>query len=181
MKKQNNLIWIDTEMTGLNPETDVLLEVALVVTDDNLVPTSEGFSWVIYQTPDMLARMNDTVRALHTHSGLVAEVQKSTITIEEVERALIDHISVYCDRSEGILCGNSVWQDKLFLKRYMPRVIDYLHYRILDVTAFKVAIGRWYADDPRSIFPKKNAHRALDDIYESIEELRYYRRNFLLP
>lgn len=179
MKRQSNLIWIDAEMTGLNPEIDVLLEVALVVTDDNLIPQDAGVSWVIHQSPEALASMNDVVKALHTTSGLVAEVQKSVTTVADVEQALVDRISGYCGRSEGVLCGNSVWQDKLFLKRFMPRVVDHLHYRILDVTAFKVAIARWYAGDPLSVFPKTNAHRALGDIYESIEELRYYKRNFL--
>lgn len=178
MDKNTNLVWIDLEMTGLVPATDVILEIALIITDGNLTVLHEGPSLVIHQPDGALERMDAWVKKVHTASGLVSDVRSSTCTVERAEQEVLEVIRQYCDEKKGILCGNSVWQDRLFLRTYMPRITDYLHYRLLDVTAFKVALDRWYPDRSERFFAKQDKHRAMIDIKESIAELQYYRSMF---
>lgn len=178
MKTNNRLVWIDLEMTGLDPAKDVILEIATLITDNDLNIIASGPELVIHQPESALAGMSDEVRALHKKSGLVERVKASVVSVREAERQTFEFIKEHCDPDTAPLCGNSVWQDKNFLSAGMPSIVDYLHYRILDVTAIKQVVTRWYADDPKAIFKKADTHRALADIKESIAELAYYRQNY---
>ena len=175
MNKRTNLVWIDLEMTGLIPETDVILEAALIITDGQLNMLHESPYYTIYQPDAVLQAMDTWCMHQHTQSGLIGEVRASTSTVKHIEQVMLNVIQEYCEPKKGILCGNSVWQDRIFLRNYMPRVTDFLHYRLLDVTSFKIALDRWYPDNPALAFEKQDAHRALPDIRESIAELRHYR------
>ena len=173
-----SLVWIDLEMSGLNIETDVILEIATVITDDNLNVIATGPSLVIHQSDNILNNMDTWCTQSHQESGLSNEVKKSIISTQEAENRTIDFIREYCSPNTAILCGNSVWQDRLFLRKYMPRIIDYLHYRLIDVSSIKELISRWYRYDKKKTFIKAESHRALTDIIESIEELKYYKDYF---
>jgi len=175
MNKKTNLVWIDLEMTGLDPDKDVILEIATIITDEDLNIIEEGPCLAIHQSDAVLGVMNPWVREMHQESGLIERVRESKVTLKQAEKQTLDFIKKYCDPGEGRLCGNSVWKDRAFLGKYMPAILDSLHYRLIDVTAVKELVLRWY---PNAEFEKKNSHRALDDIRESIEELRYYRKNF---
>ncbi len=178
MEYQSNLIWIDLEMTGLNPEYDVILEAACVITTDNLEIVAQTPSWVVHQQPELLTGMSDWVFQQHTQSGLLDLVRSSRLSLSEVEQKLLTFIKQYCAPESSPLCGNSVYNDKIFLRRYMPQVNAYLHYRLLDVSTVKELVCRWYPQVTCNEFEKKKAHRALEDLYDSVEELRYYRKNF---
>ena len=180
MNKRTNLVWIDLEMTGLIPETDVILELAMIITDADLAILHEGPELVIHQPNEVLERMGPWCQEQHTASGLVDAVRASTTTMEQAQQQVLELIRTYCAPGRGILCGNSVWQDRHFLRYAMPLVVDYLHYRLLDVTSFKIVIDRWYPVSTDRMFLKKESHRALDDIRESIEELRHYRKHFFV-
>ena len=179
MKQEASLIWLDLEMTGLNSNQDVILEIATIITDDQLTVIEQGPDLVIHQPEIALVKMGDWVKEQHTKSGLIKKVLESSVSIEQAEEQTLQFIKKHCKSNTGLLCGNSVWQDRNFLAKYMPRVIDYLYYRLIDVTAFKETIARWYPDNPHKEYIKKDTHRALDDIKESIEELRHYRTYFL--
>lgn len=168
-------MWIDLEMSGLTPETDVILEAALIITDGQLNVLHEGPHYIIYQPDTVLLGMDAWCTEQHTQSGLISEVRASTYTVNYVEQAMLDVIQEYCEPRKGILCGNSVWQDRIFLRNHMPRITDFLHYRLLDVTSFKIALDRWYPDNSALPFAKQDEHRALPDIKESIAELQHYR------
>lgn len=180
MKKENNLVWIDLEMTGLNPERHVIVEIAVVITDAQLEIIAEGPSLVIHQPEDLLDRMDEWVLTQHTKTGLLAQVRSSTLTIERAEQHILDFLQKYCITGMAPLCGNSIWKDREFLQRYMPNIIDFLNYRMIDVSSFKEIILRWYAQSPYAEFIKKDTHRALEDIKESIAELNYYREHFFV-
>ncbi|MDU0347506.1 oligoribonuclease [Actinomyces sp. MRS3W] len=175
MTTSDPLVWIDCEMTGLNLETDALIEVAVIVTDYELKPLGEGIDVLIKPPAAALEQMGDFVREMHTSSGLLKELEQG-LTMEEATRAVLDHVkSLVPEAGTAQLAGNSVGTDKAFLARDMPELIDYLHYRIVDVSSIKELAKRWY---PRTFFhaPEKHGgHRALADILESIDELRYYR------
>ena len=176
------LVWIDCEMTGLDPTTDVLVEVAVVITDAELTPLDPGIDIVIATDPDKLAGMDDVVREMHTSSGLLDAIGEATTSLADAEQQLLDYIKRFVpDRRKAPLCGNSIATDRSFLSRYMPTLDDHLHYRMVDVSSIKELARRWY---PRVYFnapAKHGGHRALADIVESINELRYYRETLLVP
>ena len=174
------MVWVDLEMTGLEPETCVIVEIATIVTDAELTVIAEGPCLVIHQPEAELARMNDYVRELHTRSGLLERIQQSTVSLEEAEAATHAFLEAHIPRGTTPLCGNSVWKDRAFLERYMPRVVGLLHYRMVDVSTLKELVRRWYPA-PFHSPKKKEVHRALDDIRESIEELRWYRSRVFVP
>lgn len=178
MAKDKKFVWIDLEMTGLNPETDQILEIALVITDNNLNVLHEGTEFVINQSDYMLNTMNPWCIEHHGKSGLTNAVRASQITVEYAQMQILEIIKQHCDKYEGVLAGNTIWQDRAFLARYMPSIINYLHYRLLDVTSVKELISSWYKDDVQMKFKKAESHRALADVYESIAELAHYRNLF---
>lgn len=176
MTTSDPLVWIDCEMTGLDLGADALIEVAVVVTDYELKPLGEGIDVLIKPPAAALEQMNDFVRGMHTSSGLLEELEQG-LTMDEAQTLVLDHVrSLVPTPGTAQLAGNSIGTDKSFLSRDMPELIDYLHYRVVDVSSLKELAKRWY---PRTYYqsPKKNGgHRALADILESIDELRYYRR-----
>ena len=171
------LVWIDMEMTGLDPEADVILEIASLVTDNNLDVIAQGPALVIHQNESALASMDKWNTEHHTASGLVQRVRRSEVSVTEAEAVTLQFVQRYAEQHAAPLCGNSVWQDRRFLKRYMPLLEDWLHYRIVDVSTVKELARRW---KPELVdgFTKKNTHRALDDIRESVAELKHYRERF---
>jgi oligoribonuclease len=176
------LVWIDCEMTGLDPIEDVLVEIAVIVTDAELNPLDDGLDIVIATDPAKLAGMDDVVREMHTSSGLLDAIAAATTTLEQAEDQVLDYVKQYVpERRKAPLCGNTIATDRSFLVRYMPRLDDHLHYRMIDVSTIKELSRRWY---PRAYYnapAKGGGHRALADILESINELRYYRATVLVP
>lgn len=172
------LIWIDLEMTGLNPRSDVILEIAAIITDDDLNFIDDGVSLIIHQSEETLAGMDDWNVKHHTDSGLIDKVRQSQVTLEEAEAVTYDFISSHTRPRESPLCGNSISQDRNFLRRYMPTLEAHFHYRNIDVSTIKELAKRW-APEVKRKFTKANKHRALDDIKESIRELAYYRQQFI--
>lgn len=168
-----NLVWMDLEMSGLDPERDTILEIATLVTDSDLEIVAEGPVIAVHQTDAILEAMDDWNREHHAASGLTARVRASRIDLAEAERVTLDFVREHAEERTSPLCGNSIWQDRRFLARYMPKLESYLHYRIIDVSSIKELARRWY---PSTVPEKKNTHVALDDVRESIEELRAYRR-----
>lgn len=179
-KKLSNLAWIDLEMTGLDPEKDVIVEIASVVTDKDLNIIAQGPSFVIHQPDDKLKQMNDWVTKIHTASGLVQEIKDSKITAKEAEVKTLRFFQEYCFAGVTPLCGNSIWQDRRFLYKYMTELNNYFNYRIVDVSSFKEVIKRWYPDNANIDFKKGDIHRAMPDIRESIAELEHYKKNFFV-
>lgn len=177
MANKPNLLWLDLEMTGLDAERDVILEIAAVATDSNLETMIEGPSLTIHQPEELLEGMNDYVKEMHTKSGLLERVRASDISVLDAELAVIQFAIEQCDK-EVYFAGNSIYQDRTFLKKYMPRLNERGHYRMVDVSTIKVLVKEWYSKDPEIRFKKSKTHRALTDIYESIEELRHYRKHF---
>ncbi len=178
MADDSLLVWMDLEMTGLDPERDRILEIAALVTNGDLQVVAEGPNLVVHQPDEVLAAMDEWNTQHHGDSGLTDRVRASTLSEQEAERAVLDFLSEYCEPRTAPLAGNSVHQDRRFLRRYMPSVEEFLHYRLVDVSTVKELGRRWYPES-YARRPQKNAtHRALDDIRESIEELRYYRKAF---
>jgi oligoribonuclease len=170
----DRMVWVDLEMTGLDPETCAIVEIATLVSDSELNVVAEGPCLVIHQPETVLAGMSQFVRDLHTRSGLLERIHTSTVTLEEATEATFAFVAQHAQKGVSPLCGNSVWKDRAFLEKYMPKVVGYLHYRMVDVSTVKELVRRWYP--PAYLVPKKReVHRALDDIRESIEELRWYR------
>jgi len=176
------LVWIDCEMTGLDPSVEVLVEVAVVVTDSELTILDEGLDLLIKTDPSKLAGMEEVVREMHTTSGLLIALAEATLTVEEAEQQILDYIKQWVpERRKSPLCGNSIATDRSFLVRYMPTLDDHLHYRMIDVSSIKELARRWY---PKAYFnapAKTGGHRALADIVDSITELRYYREAVFVP
>ena len=177
---KGNFVWIDLEMTGLNVETDHILEIATIITDDQLNELDEGPSIVIHQPDSILMNMNSWCLEQHGKTGLINACQDSTYSVEEAERETLNFIQMYCPRNTAILAGSSIWQDRIFLSKYMPSIVEYLFYKQIDVSSVKELINRWYPGDTNANTPKKEAHRALDDIRESIELLRQLRTHFFV-
>ena len=177
-QKNNLLVWIDLEMTGLNYHHDTILEIASIITDTNLNIIAHGPNLIIHQPDEILQRMDPWCIETHSKSGLLAKVQESFISLEEAEQQTLTFIQEHCVKNSAPLCGNTIWFDKLFLKKDMPDIVSYLHYRVVDVTAFKIMLSGWTGKKDVG-FKKKNSHRALDDIEESIAELKFYRENYI--
>ena len=173
------LVWIDMEMSGLVPERDRVLEVAMVVTDSELNTVAEAPVYVIHQSDEVLDAMDSWNRSTHGKSGLVDKVRASTFTEAEVEARLVDFLRPIVPERTAPLCGNTVHQDRRFMARYMPLFDAYLHYRIVDVSTLKELAKRWRPEVLAGV-AKEGKHEALADIHESIEELRHYRRHFLV-
>jgi len=180
MNPVNNLVWIDLEMTGLNPDHDVILEIACIVTNSQLTVIKEGPSLIINQPKKKLDQMNTWSQKQHTLSGLVQKVEHSTISVKQAEKQILNFLRNHCKPGTALLAGNSVWQDRMFMHRYMPTIVDFLYYRLIDVTTIKELINRWYPNNEQVKFSKKDPHRALEDIYESIAELKHYRQYFFI-
>ncbi len=176
MLSENNLVWIDCEMTGLIPEEDTILEIATIVTDSQLNVLAEGPVLAIHQPEEILTNMDEWNTTHHTESGLLDRVRQSTVTLAEAEAQTLAFLKEHTFPRTAPLCGNSIAQDKMFLRLYMPAIIEHLHYRMIDVSSIKELVRRWFPE-PMHAPAKRNAHLALDDIRESIEELQYYRTN----
>ncbi len=174
----NNLIWIDLEMTGLDPDTDVIIEIATVVTDAELNTIAEGPVFAVHQNDAVLAGMDEWNTRQHGGSGLTARVKASTIDSREAERQTIAFLGQYLPANTSPICGNSICQDRRFLYRHMPELERFFHYRNLDVSTLKELVKRW-APNLINGFEKKGSHLALDDIRDSIRELQYYREHFI--
>jgi len=177
-ENSERLVWIDLEMTGLNPDFDRIIEMATVVTDHELNIVAEGPVLAIYQTDETLSTMDAWNQRTHTNSGLVERVRKSKITEEAAERMTHEFLHEHVTEKTSPMCGNTICQDRRFLFRYMPQLESWFHYRNLDVSSLKELASRWRPEVSAG-FRKKAQHRALDDILESIDELRYYRDCFL--
>jgi oligoribonuclease len=175
----NNLIWIDLEMTGLNPEADRIIEVATIVTDSQLNILAEGPVIAVHQADEIMNSMDEWNTRTHGKTGLTERVKNSRTVENEAEKQTIDFLKQYIGKNQSPMCGNSICQDRRFLARYMPELEAWFHYRNLDVSSIKELIKRW-KPELLSGYSKKNTHQAMDDIRESIEELQYYRKHFLL-
>ena len=178
MKSDLNLVWVDLEMTGLEPEIDTVIEIASIVTDSDLNTLAEGPVVAIHQPDAVLEGMDEWNTTHHNASGLVERVQRSTIDEDEAARLTLEFLVDWVDPGQSPMCGNSICQDRRFMAKHLPALETYFHYRNLDVSSIKILMQRW-RPDLNDGFKKKGAHLALDDIRESIEELRYYRRVFL--
>ena len=175
----NNLVWIDLEMTGLDPLGDRIIEIATIITNAQLETLAEGPVLAIHQTDEVLAAMDDWNQEHHGRSGLIERVRASSISVEEAEQQTLAFVRQYVSAGISPLCGNSIGQDRRFLVRYMPELERYFHYRNLDVCTLKELVKRWAPASGPGPFEKNSSHQALDDIRASIEELRYYRKHFL--
>jgi len=175
---QNNLIWIDMEMTGLSPENDRIIEVAIVITDSNLETVAEAPTLVLHQSDAILDGMDNWNKSTHGRSGLIEKVKASTLDERAVELRMLDFLKLHVPKSASPMCGNSVCQDRRFMAKGMPDLEAYFHYRNLDVSTLKELCKRWRPELAKGLV-KHGKHEALADIYESIEELKYYREHFL--
>lgn len=172
------LVWIDMEMSGLDADKEHILEIAALVTDGDLEIVAEGPELVVHQPDDVLAGMDAWNTEHHGASGLTERVRASTVSVEEAEDQVLAFLKEHCAPGMAPLCGNSIHQDRLFLRRFMPRIDTYLHYRHVDVSTVKELGRRWYPGRFGKRPQKKSQHRAMDDVRESVEELRYYREAF---
>jgi oligoribonuclease len=175
--KSQGLIWIDLEMTGLNPDSDRIIEVATIITDAELNILAEGPVLAVRQSDALLNGMDDWNRRTHGATGLTERVRTSTIDEAEAERQTLAFLQQHVPKNKSPMCGNSICQDRRFLARTMPALEAWFHYRNLDVSSVKELVARWKPELLNG-FQKKNTHKAIDDIRESIEELKYYRQNF---
>ena len=175
------LAWMDLEMTGLDPASDVIVEIATLITDDNLDLVAEGPDLVVSASPESLASMQDVVVEMHTKSGLLDEIRASTLSLEAAGEMTLAFLKEHIDKPRTVpLCGNSIGVDRRFLAAQLPEVENFLHYRSIDVSTIKELARRWNTAAFRQAPKKAKGHRALDDIRESLDELRHYRDTFLL-
>ena len=177
-KSKDNLVWIDLEMTGLEVETDRIIEIAVVMTDSELNILAEGPVIAITQPDHVIDGMNEWCVKTHGETGLTERVRKSVISEVEAEKQALDFIKEYVPEGASPLCENSIWQDRKFLAKYMPTLEAYFHYRLLDVSTLKILASAWYPEVYKGV-KKKGVHLALDDIKDSIAELQYYREYML--
>lgn len=179
--KNDRLVWVDCEMTGLDPDQHVLVEIAVIVTDAELNPLDDGLDLVIHATERDLARMDNVVTKMHGESGLTEQIRASDITLEEAEEQVVEYVKKHVPTA-GVapLAGNSIGADRKFITRYMPHLDQYLHYRMIDVSSLKELARRWYPRVYNGQPAKGMTHRALADIKESIRELDFYRRAMLI-
>jgi oligoribonuclease len=177
-KSELNLIWIDCEMTGLDPENDRLIEIAVIVTGPELQPRVEGPVFAIHQSDAQLDKMDAWNKATHGRSGLIEKVKASAVTEAQAEQAILEFVAKYAPKGVAPMCGNTIGQDRRFLVKYMPKLEAFFHYRNVDVSTLKELARRWRPDVYGS-FRKQQKHTALADVHESIEELAHYREQFL--
>ncbi|MBI2572869.1 oligoribonuclease [Candidatus Woesearchaeota archaeon] len=177
MSKKDTLVWLDLEMTGLDPDVDTILEASVIITDNQFNHVAQLGPIIIHHTKEQLSKMNDWCKQHHKASGLTQEALDATLTLKQAESQLLNFIKKYTQPQSSPLCGNSIWQDRSFVRKYMPRVNDYLHYRVIDVSTIKELIQRKHGE--QAIPKKKETHRSLDDIKESIEEMKYYTIHYL--
>jgi oligoribonuclease len=175
---QNHLVWLDMEMTGLDPDRDRIIEIALVVTNSALETVAEAPVLVVHQSDAVLEGMDDWNKGTHGRSGLIEKVKASTLIEAEVEARMIEFMQAHVPARTSPMCGNSICQDRRFMARYMPKLEAYFHYRNLDVSTLKELVKRWKPELAKGL-TKHGKHEALADIYESIEELKYYRDTFI--
>ena len=175
---QNALVWLDMEMTGLNPDSDRIIEIAMVVTNSNLEVIAEAPTWVIHQSDEVLNGMDEWNRNTHSRSGLIERVKASIMGDAEVEQQALEFVRRHVPVRTSPMCGNSICQDRRFMARYMPRLEEWFHYRNLDVSTLKELCKRWKPELAKGL-KKHGRHEALADVLESIDELKYYRDNFL--
>lgn len=176
--KDQRLVWIDMEMTGLDPEKERIIELAAVVTEPDLTLVAEGPALVIHQSDALLAAMDKWNQSTHGRSGLINKVKASTLTESEAEEQMLEFLSRYVPAGKSPMCGNTIGQDRRFMVKYMPRLEAFFHYRNLDVSTLKELALRWKPQVYRS-FAKESRHEAMADIYESIAELKHYREHFI--
>ena len=177
-KSEHNLVWLDCEMTGLDPEVDGVLEIAVIVTGPQLTPRVEGPVLVIHQSDAQLDKMDAWNKGTHGKSGLIDKVRASSTTEAEAEQLIIDFLSAYVPKGSSPMCGNTIGQDRRFLVKYLPKLEAFFHYRNVDVSTLKELAKRW-KPEVHSAFKKQQAHTALADVHESIDELIHYRSHFL--
>jgi oligoribonuclease len=175
---QNALIWLDMEMTGLDPDKDKIIELAVVVTNSQLETIAEGPVWVVHQSNEVLDGMDDWNKGTHGRSGLIDKVKASTLSEADVEAQCLEFIKQHVPARISPMCGNSIGQDRRFMVRYMPKLEEYFHYRNLDVSTLKELVRRWKPELAKGL-TKHGKHEALADVYESINELKYYREHFI--
>lgn len=180
MDKPMNLIWLDLEMTGLIPETDLIIEIATLVTDAELNLLAEGPTLAIKQQDSVLAAMDEWNQQHHGASGLIDRVRKSSIDERDAELKTLEFLQQFVEKNASPMCGNSICQDRRFLARYMPELESFFHYRNLDVSSVKELVRRWKPEILNGLV-KKGAHQAMDDIKDSVNELKYYREHFIRP
>lgn len=177
-KNDQNLVWLDCEMTGLDPDNERLIEIAVIVTGPNLIPRIEGPVLVIHQSDELLGKMDKWNKGTHGKSGLIDKVKASVLTEAEAEAQIIAFLKHYVPKATSPLCGNTISQDRRFLVKYMPKLDAFFHYRNIDVSTFKELAKRWQPDVYKA-FKKQQKHTALADVHESIDELEHYREHFL--
>jgi oligoribonuclease len=176
------LVWMDLEMTGLDPTNDVIVEIATLVTDDELEVIAEGPDLVLAAAPERLTQMDQVVVDMHTRSGLLEQIKQSSITLEEAGRRTLEFIKAHVPEPRTVpLCGNSIGTDRRFLAAYLPDIENHLHYRSIDVSTIKELSRRWYPESLSGAPNKAGGHRAMDDIRESVAELRYWRDAVFRP
>ena len=172
MQSKDNLVWLDLEMTGLEVDECEIIEIAVIITNKNLDIIAESDPIAIYQTDEVMAKMDEWCTNTHASTGLTQRVKDSKISLEQAESMMLDFIKTYVPIKASPMCGNSIWQDRRFLSKYMKNLDEYCHYRVIDVTSIKLLYDYW--GDAKT-FHKKNTHKALDDIRESIAELKFYK------
>lgn len=176
------LVWMDLEMTGLDATKDVIVEIATLITDDELKIIAEGPDLVVHQPDEALANMDKVVVDMHTSSGLLEQIKASTVTLDEAGAATLAFLEEHVEKPRTVpLCGNSIGMDRRFLTAYLPEIENYLHYRSVDVSTIKELARRWYPESLNSAPRKATSHRALDDIRESVEELKFWRAQVFRP
>lgn len=178
-EKRERLVWVDMEMTGLDPRTCQIVEIAAVITELADLAPLDQYHAVIHQPEAVVSSADPFVQQMHSRSGLWERVRTSTTSVGTAEGGVLDLVTRWCERGQGILAGNSIWQDRRFLFAHMPRFEAYLHYRQVDVSTLKVLAGAWFG--PASVPAKSDKHTAADDIRESIAELAHYRRSIFRP
>ncbi len=175
---QNNLVWLDMEMTGLAPDTDRIIEIAVVITNSNLETVAEGPVLVVHQADAVMSAMDKWNISTHTKSGLIDKVKASTLDERSVELRMLDFLKLHVPKGVSPMCGNSICQDRRFMAKWMPDLEAWFHYRNLDVSTLKELCKRWKPELAKGMI-KHGKHEALADVYESVEELKYYREHFL--
>ncbi|GMT14289.1 hypothetical protein PFISCL1PPCAC_5586, partial [Pristionchus fissidentatus] len=173
----HRIVWMDCEMTGLEVETQTLVEIAVIVTDAQLNIVAEGPDIVIHQDDETLSKMNDWCKETFAKNGLTQRIRDSTVNMKEAEDKVLEFLKTHVMKGKSPLAGNTIYMDRLFIRKYMPRIDEFLHYRLIDVSTIKELSYRWYPSAVASAPAKAMTHRALDDIRESIDELKHYRKN----